>query len=243
VARREPTPDAAARLFSRRGWRATGLVGLAKKVGLTHSGVLHHFGTKQNLLLAAVVARRDQQQRTLMTDMSQHIGIHAIGRVLPMTAADQQAKPTSPACSPYSSPRASTPTSPCTTTSATGTPECAATSPLRSAQPQADGHIRADIDPDLAAAQIAAFIVSLQTLGLLDPHNIDKPATYQQQTKTLLDGLPHHSPDRTAPRQPGSVSPRRRRLRPQAEPIAAHDRRAGTVGADLMADRPVRLVR
>jgi AcrR family transcriptional regulator len=188
AARREAILDAAVRLFARRGWRATGLVGLAREAGLTHSGLLHHFGSKENLLLA-VVARRDEQQRALVTDARQYSGADAIRRMLPITGADQQANPDLTRLFAVLVAESLDPDEPLHDyfrDRHRGMRQYLAAS-VRTAQ--ADGHFRADIDPDLAAAQIAAFIVGLQTLWLLDPDDIDLLATYQQQTKTLLDSL------------------------------------------------------
>ncbi len=55
---REDILDAALTTFGSRGYNSGSLVDIADQVGMTHAGVLHHFGSKDQLLLA-VLAHRD----------------------------------------------------------------------------------------------------------------------------------------------------------------------------------------
>jgi len=48
--RREEIVAAAARVFGSKGYRAGSLAEVAEQVGITHAGVLHHFGSKDKLL-------------------------------------------------------------------------------------------------------------------------------------------------------------------------------------------------
>src|SRR5436853_1576572 len=77
VARREAIIDAAVHLFARRGFRGTGILGLAKEVGISHVGVLHHFGTKEGLLLA-VVESRDRRHAGRIEHLKQLRGLEAL---------------------------------------------------------------------------------------------------------------------------------------------------------------------
>ncbi|MEU9094183.1 helix-turn-helix domain-containing protein [Streptomyces sp. NPDC048428] len=56
--RREQILDAAEELFGEAGYGATSLRALAKRVGVTHSGLLRHYASKDDLLLA-LLARTD----------------------------------------------------------------------------------------------------------------------------------------------------------------------------------------
>lgn len=47
----------AQRLFARNGWRNTTLAQIAKEVGVSPAGLLHHFGSKEQLLHAVLDAR------------------------------------------------------------------------------------------------------------------------------------------------------------------------------------------
>jgi AcrR family transcriptional regulator len=54
--------DVALDVFGRLGNRGSSLREIADKVGMSQTGVLHHFGSKTNLLLA-VLTRRDDHER------------------------------------------------------------------------------------------------------------------------------------------------------------------------------------
>jgi len=58
--RRQQILDAAVELFAARGYRGTGVAALADRVGMTATGMLYYFGSKERLL-QEVVAERDRQ--------------------------------------------------------------------------------------------------------------------------------------------------------------------------------------
>ena len=60
-AKRKAILEAALEVFAARGYRGTSLTEIAKRVGMTQPGLLHHFGTKEGLLLEVV---ETQEQRT-----------------------------------------------------------------------------------------------------------------------------------------------------------------------------------
>ena len=51
IARRRKIIDAAVRHFSRHGYSGSSLSGVAKEVGISEAGLLHHFANKEELLL------------------------------------------------------------------------------------------------------------------------------------------------------------------------------------------------
>ena len=57
--RRTAILEAATAVFGARGYNSGSLVEIAERVGMTHAGILHHFGSKEQLLLA-VLAHRDE---------------------------------------------------------------------------------------------------------------------------------------------------------------------------------------
>jgi AcrR family transcriptional regulator len=59
--------EAATALFASAGYRGTGLAGIAAEVGVTQPGLLHHFGSKENLLEAVVRHRSDQDAALIAT--------------------------------------------------------------------------------------------------------------------------------------------------------------------------------
>src|SRR5690242_9214549 len=62
---------AAADVFAENGYRGTSLTEIANRVGMTQPGLLHHFSTKDQLLLAVVQAHEeDNQQKAGMEDLT-----------------------------------------------------------------------------------------------------------------------------------------------------------------------------
>ena len=58
--RRQQILDAAVALFGAKGYRGTGVAALAERVGMTATGMLYYFGSKERLL-QEVVAERDRR--------------------------------------------------------------------------------------------------------------------------------------------------------------------------------------
>jgi len=58
--RRQQILDAAVQLFASKGYRGTGVAALAERVGMTATGMLYYFGSKERLL-HEVVAERDRR--------------------------------------------------------------------------------------------------------------------------------------------------------------------------------------
>jgi AcrR family transcriptional regulator len=59
--RRQQILDAAVELFAAKGYRGTGVAALADRVGMTATGMLYYFGSKERLL-REVVAERDRRE-------------------------------------------------------------------------------------------------------------------------------------------------------------------------------------
>src|SRR5260221_14699305 len=58
--RRAAVLEAAIAVFAERGYRAGALGDISEKMGLSPAGILYHFGSKEDLLLA-VIAERDRR--------------------------------------------------------------------------------------------------------------------------------------------------------------------------------------
>ena len=71
--RRTAILDAATAVFGARGYNSGSLVEIADLVGMTHAGILHHFGTKEQLLLA-VLAHRDGADLERIVDHERPVG-------------------------------------------------------------------------------------------------------------------------------------------------------------------------
>lgn len=66
---RDALIDAALAHFSQSGYRGAPLASIAQSVGVTRSGVLHHFGNKEDLL-AAALDRRDRLAREALAQLN-----------------------------------------------------------------------------------------------------------------------------------------------------------------------------
>jgi len=66
-ARRQAIVDAAVTLFSTHGYRGTSVAAVAEAAGVTDAGVLYHFRTKADLLLA-VLAAHDERYAAMVRD-------------------------------------------------------------------------------------------------------------------------------------------------------------------------------
>ncbi|WP_425838281.1 TetR/AcrR family transcriptional regulator [Streptomyces fractus] len=78
--RREQILEVATELFSKSGYRGTGLAGIAAEVGVTQAGLLHHFGSKE-ALLEAVIRYRSEQDSPLIAEIIGDGGLGMLDRL------------------------------------------------------------------------------------------------------------------------------------------------------------------
>lgn len=69
-ARRQQIVDAALAVFARSGYHASSLREIAKRVGVTTAGVMHHFASKEELF-TEVLRQRDERVRGAAGDVSE----------------------------------------------------------------------------------------------------------------------------------------------------------------------------
>jgi AcrR family transcriptional regulator len=63
--RRQEILRAAATVFGSKGYKNGSLADVAEQVGMTHAGVLHHFGSKEKLLIEVLTYRDSEQVKDL----------------------------------------------------------------------------------------------------------------------------------------------------------------------------------
>lgn len=88
VERRKAIVEAALELFAAKGARGTSIADVAERVGITPPAVLHHFGTKDDLLLA-VIEERDRRSERPFLDLLAEGGLTAIRRLAESAAAHE----------------------------------------------------------------------------------------------------------------------------------------------------------
>lgn len=187
VARRRAILDAAVQLFAERGFRSTGLAAVAERVGVTHQGVLHYFGTKENLL-QAVIAERDRIEAEAFDKQVAAGGVSGLA-ALPEIARQDVANPVlvrlftvlvaesldgDDPLHDYFQARYKR-------------VRRGVERMVRSGQDR--GEIGPHVDPAGVAVEVLAFIIGIQTQWLLDPSAIDLVAGYESFTEGLLDRL------------------------------------------------------
>ncbi|MGP4014697.1 TetR/AcrR family transcriptional regulator [Saccharopolyspora sp. 5N708] len=89
--RREDVLRAALAVFGERGFRNASLTEIAERAGMTHAGVLHHFGSKDQLLLA-VLRYRDGQEVAGVTGRSKPHGAELLPHLV-QTVGENESQP------------------------------------------------------------------------------------------------------------------------------------------------------
>jgi AcrR family transcriptional regulator len=197
AARRDEILDAAVELFAARGARGTSMLEIAKRVGMSHVGVLHHFGTKDELL-RAVVARREERTNSLMRDAT---SLHSEGLAgedfmnsylsgegeflepavytrLIVVLRGENLHPGDPLYSHFDSRAQQT--------------RAYLAAGIRAGQER--GELRTDIDPDIKAAEMLAFFMGLETEWALNEEVIDRKAVVSSYMESLFESI--KNPDR-----------------------------------------------
>jgi AcrR family transcriptional regulator len=185
--------DVALDVFAERGHRGTTLKEVASRVGMTQPGLLHHFPTKEDLLLAVVRMREEATAR----DVSLHLGpgapriqvaIETLGRLNQRDPVEQLLL---------------------TTLSAEAIPE---EHPLHEhfvelyrdnrkrlaaalARAQAEGSIRDDVDVDATAREIIATLDGLRLQWLLDPKKVRLKEALSTYAERVAHELAAASPE------------------------------------------------
>jgi len=87
---RQAIVDAALDVFAVRGFRASALAEIAERIDMTPAGILYHFGSKEELLVA-VIAERDRRAGGLLADLSRKVGLaslHELERIAELCEAE-----------------------------------------------------------------------------------------------------------------------------------------------------------
>jgi AcrR family transcriptional regulator len=186
VERRKAIVQAALELFTRRGARGTSIADVAEKVGISPPAVLHHFGTKNELLLA-VVAERDRRAAGPFLDILSKGGLAGIAGLVRAAVENEQER---------------------------GLVSCYVVLEAENLQPddvahdyfidrswimrnalreaivegQRTGEIRADVDADTKAVEIVAFMKGASVQWSLDP-DLSLVGLYRSYLDTLVRDL------------------------------------------------------
>ena len=206
VARREQILDEAVELFAQRGYRGSGLLELADRVGISHVLILHHFGTKEGLL-RAVMARRDQIMERLISEV-QGTGIEGLMSIRPpfepevLTRLETVLR--------VENLDANGPLHDHFVERTQRTRDVIAAE-IRTGQER--GEIRSDIDPEVKAVEIIAFAMGIETQWLLTPDVIDRQGVHESFARALIDDLTRPDAPRRVSRKKAATRSERTRKR------------------------------
>ena len=191
IARREEIVLAALELFAVRTYDAVSLREVAAKVGITHTGLRHHFPSKEKLLTAVL----QYKEKVSLTPDPDHqvsgVEVHGLDwiRASVDVLARNTQKPLEVQLFATLSVRAADPQHPAHAYFV-GRYRYARELVAREfeAAKQA-GDIRDDTDVDAAAQAMLATMDGLQIQWLLDPERVDMAAAYRQFLERFLESL------------------------------------------------------
>ena len=183
--RRTAILEAATDVFGTRGYNNSSLVEIAEKVGMTHAGILHHFGSKEQLLLA-VLAHRDETDMERLDDSRRPVGADFLAHLVRTvrTNTTRGGIVQTYAVLSAESVTGNHPAQEFFRQRFTGLRGEAA-----SALGAAVGAEPGDARVVAAASAIIATMDGLQVQWLLDPARTDMPATVELVIDALVDGL------------------------------------------------------
>jgi AcrR family transcriptional regulator len=179
-ARRQQIVDEAVLVFGRSGSMSGSLREVAKRVGLTPAGLLHHFSSKEELF-AEVLRQRDERVRVAAGEPAEHGLLDQTAKVvaynqttrgltsLYTTVVAEAADPDHPLHGDFAARYRS---------------RAEATAALLRAGQRA-GEIAPDIDPERAARLISAVMDGLQQQWLLDD-TVDMTALFDEFVRGFL---------------------------------------------------------
>jgi AcrR family transcriptional regulator len=183
--RRRQILDAAVELFAAKGYRGTGLAALGERVGMTATGLLYYFGSKERLL-HEVVAERDRADARdhgepsapgLTLASLRNLGRHNVETatltrlyvVLGAESIDSNEPLHDFFIDRYEAARG------------------LVRSILESEQRQ--GTVRSDVDIDERAQEIIAMAMGLEIQWLADPQRVDLATTFEAYVDRLVKEL------------------------------------------------------
>ncbi|MBO2454928.1 TetR/AcrR family transcriptional regulator [Actinomadura barringtoniae] len=188
-ARRERILHIAMQEFAENGYRGTSLARVAERAGLSQPGLLHHFRSKEELLVAVLELRdRRDMERFFAEDGTMPTGLDAWAALVRLVEHNSRV------------PELVRLFVVLTSEAVTADHPARAWAEERYARMRtwiaealtagvAAGELRPGIDPGSYASRIIAMMDGLQTQWLLDPGGVDMPALFSAYLDDLLATL------------------------------------------------------
>lgn len=179
-ARRQAIVDEALAVFSRTGFHSGSLREIAKRVGLTPAGLMHHFADKEELF-AEVLRQRDEKVREAAGDPAEHTLVQQAEKVV---AYNQSSRGLTSLYAIVSA-EATDSEHPSHEDFAERYRSAAANGEQLLRTGQEAGEVRADLDPALAARLISAVMDGIQLQWLLD-ESVDMVPLFEEFVRGYL---------------------------------------------------------
>lgn len=177
-AKRQEIVDAALVVFGRSGYHSGSLREIAKRVELTPAGLMHHFGSKEELF-TEVLRQRDERVRTAAGEVSEDTLLEQVRKVV---AYNQTTRGLTSLYTVIAA-EATDGTHPAHVYFAERYAERAASTTRVLEDAKRDGLVRSNLNLEHAARLIAAVMDGLQQQWLLD-ESVDMVAAFEE----FLDG-------------------------------------------------------
>jgi AcrR family transcriptional regulator len=186
-ARRQQIIDETIKLFADKGYRDAGITELARRLGIVHSALLYHFGTKERLMRAVVTER----QRAAESEVAEVFGDVTFDNLAEVATFTNR----SPGLARLHFVLAAENLDPSDPLHAFFTEDyetCRTLTAEIVRRGQRAGQIRADVDPEQAGREIVATLMGLKMQWLMDPENIDFPSVVDAYVAGLRERLESH---------------------------------------------------
>jgi len=194
--RREAVLRAAMTVFGQRGYNKGGLVEVAEQAGMTHAGVLHHFGSKEALLIA-MLQYRDGEEAAGVPGRAQTEGPAFLGHLLD-TVTENAGRPGVVQTYTVLSAESVTEGHPAQTYFRTRL--ALLRDKIAEVLAEVTGRDADDIDVRDDASALIALMDGLQVQWLLDPDAVDMPRIVEKVMDELVDRLSTRTPAPAFPR-------------------------------------------
>ncbi|MFD7636105.1 TetR/AcrR family transcriptional regulator, partial [Streptomyces sp. NPDC059873] len=163
-AKRREIIDHAVAMFGEVGYRGASLRVIANRGGISHTGLLHHFPTKESLLLAVLEHRDQVDGAWLARDGA--VGVDRLRRLTELAELNTTRRGIVELFSVVAA-EATSAEHPAHRYFVERYENTVATTALAYSQAREEGVLRADVDPDTAAQQLIALMDGLQVQWLL----------------------------------------------------------------------------
>ena len=173
--RREAILVAANELFAAQGFRGASLAAIAARVGLSEAGLLHHFPSKEHLLLELLDLRHERDGERVARAIANHT---AMLDALLTLCRDNQRSPGLVRLFTILAAESVDGDHPAHDWTVARYADLRAQLAARLRDEQREGRVSGALDPELVAPQILAMFDGLQLQWLLAPGDVDMTAVF-----------------------------------------------------------------